>query len=90
MVIRRAIFLKSCLALVLFAAGPAVAQQADGVSRFSGTIEKVDGQHFTLKSADNSMVDFNVVADTMITSNVPSSLDAIKAGDFIASAAIKG
>jgi hypothetical protein len=90
MVIRRAIILKSCLALVLFAAAPAVGQQADGVTRFSGTIEKLDGQRFTLKSADSSLVDFNVTTETMITSNVPSSLDAIKAGDYIASAAIKG
>ncbi len=90
MVTRRAIILKSCLALVLFAVAPAVAQQADGVTRFSGTIEKVDGQHFTLKSADNSLVDFNVIAETMITLNEPSSLAAIKAGDYIASAAIKG
>ena len=48
MVIRRAILLKSYLALMMFAAAPAFAQQADGVSRFSGTIEKIDGQHFTL------------------------------------------
>src|SRR5450631_1330114 len=89
MVTRRAVILKSCLALALFAATPAVAQQADGVTRFSGTIEKLDGQHFTLKSADNSLVDFNVIAETMITRNEPSSLDAIKAGDYIASAAIK-
>ncbi len=90
MVIRRTVILKSCLALVVFAAAPAVGQQADGVTRFSGTIEKLDGQHFTLKSADSSLVDFNVIAETMITSNEPSSLAAIKAGDYIASAAIKG
>ena len=87
---RRSMLLGSLLIASLYAAAPSFGQQADGVTRFSGTIEKLDGQHFTLKSADNSLVDFNVIAETMITSNEPSSLDAIKAGDYIASAAIKG
>src|SRR5665213_1854388 len=87
---RRSMLLGSLLIASLYAAAPSFGQQADGVTRFSGTIEKLDGQRFTLKSADSSLVDFNVIAETMITSNVPSSLDAIKAGDYIASAAIKG
>ena len=80
---RRSMLLGSLLIASLYAA-PSFGQQADGVTRFSGTIEKLDGQHFTLKSADSSLVDFNVIAETMITSNEPSSLAAIKAGDYIA------
>jgi len=87
---RRSMLLGSLLIASLYAAAPSFGQQADGVTRFSGTIEKLDGQHFTLKSADSSLVDFNVIAETMITRNEPSSLDAVKAGDYIASAAIKG
>ena len=87
---RRSMLLGSLLMASLYAAAPSFAQQADGVTRFSGTIEKIDGQHFTLKSADSSLTDFTIIADTMITRNEPSTLAAIKAGDFIASAAIKG
>jgi len=70
---------------------PALAQQADDNNiRIMGVFEKLDGQHMTIKGADGNDMDIKVTAQTMFTRNQPSSLSAIKPGDFVASAAVTG
>lgn len=79
------------IALVMVVAGlsgvPAQAQQAD--VRLRGTIEKIDNASLVLK-ANESETSVAVDAETAVFVNQPSSLSAIKPGDYVASAATKG
>jgi hypothetical protein len=90
MIDRRLMLLGSLSLLVLLVPAPVHAQQADGSIRIRGVIEKFDGQTLTVKSADGKSLDLRLAVDAVITRNEPSSLSAIKPGDYIASAAIKG
>lgn len=90
MIDRRLMLLGSLSLLVFLVPAPVEAQQADGSIRIRGVIEKFDGQILTVKSADGKSVDLQVALDAVITRNEPSSLGAIKPGDYIASAAVKG
>jgi hypothetical protein len=66
---------------------PAISQQAE--LRIPGTIEKVDNSLLVVRgSAGVSSISLD--AETAIFINRPSSLDEIKPGDFVASAAVKG
>jgi hypothetical protein len=67
---------------------PARAQQAD--LRIRGTIEKLDGQRLLLHASDGTETSIALDAKTAVFINQPSSLSAIKAGDYVASAAVKG
>ena len=90
MVNRRAMLWGS-LVLALPNGGVAVfAQQADANIRTRGVIESLDGQSLTLKPTDGNAVAFHIADDAVITRNQPSTLAAIKPGDYIASAALKG
>ena len=86
--IGRRFFLLTSLFLMI---APALAQQGDDNNiRIMGVFEKIDGQHMTIKGADGNDMDIMVTAQTMFTRNQPSSLSAIKPGDFVASAAVTG
>jgi hypothetical protein len=67
---------------------PALAQQAD--VRVRGTIEKLDGQQLTLRANNGAEAAITLDSKTAIFVNQPSNLAAIKAGDYVASAAVKG
>jgi hypothetical protein len=54
-----------------------------------GTIETSDAQKIVIKAKDGSSPSFALSAGTLIVASQPSSLEAIKAGDFVASAAVK-
>jgi hypothetical protein len=74
-----------------FAAMPALsplAQQAN--VRIRGTIEKVDGQQLVLKARNGAEISITIDSKTAVFINQPASLSAIKAGDYVASAAVKG
>ena len=63
---------------------PAAAQQAD--LRMRGTIEKIDGKSLVLRGKAETLA---LDSGTAVFVTRPSSLSAIKPGDFVASAAIK-
>jgi hypothetical protein len=85
--------MKSLLAaLVIGSAGlpglPAASQQAD--VRMQGTIEKLDAKLLVLLGNDGTASSVSLDSGTAVFTNQPSSLSAIKPGDYIASAAVKG
>jgi hypothetical protein len=90
MINRRKMLWGSLLLALQKGAVSAFAQQADGNTRTRGVIEKLDGQSLTLKPAEGNAVEFHITDDAVITRNQPSTLAAIKPGDYIASAALKG
>jgi hypothetical protein len=67
---------------------PAEAQQTD--VRIRGTIEKLDSKELVLKADKGDETRVTLDSKTVIFINKPASLAAIKAGDYVASAAIKG
>jgi hypothetical protein len=67
---------------------PTLAQQTD--VRIRGTIERVDGARLVLHASDGAETSIVLDSKTAVFINRPSSLSAIKAGDYVASAAIKG
>jgi Cu/Ag efflux protein CusF len=79
-------------ALVISLAGlaslPAAAQQAD--MRMQGTIEKLDAKSLVVRRKDGTTSVVSVDAGTAVFTNQPSSLSAIKPGDYVASAAVEG
>lgn len=68
---------------------PAFAQSTAG-TRVHGSVVKLDGQQLTIKTDDGKSISATIAAKAIITTNKPSSLSEIKAGDFVASAAVKG
>jgi hypothetical protein len=88
---RRTMLAKGMLLVGFLAlsAPPLVAQQGSDV-RIAGAVEKCDGQVLVINGADGSRTSFALASSTVIIANQPSSLSAIKAGDFVASAAVKG
>ncbi len=67
---------------------PTLAQQTD--VRIRGTIERVDGTRLVLHASDGAETSIALDSKTTVFINQPSSLSAIKAGDYVASAAVKG
>lgn len=67
---------------------PASSQQAD--MRMQGTVEKIDSQSLLLRGKDGATSSVSLDSKTAVFTNQPSSLSAIKAGDYVASAAVKG
>lgn len=84
----RRILLAAIIGFVAISGLPALAQQAE--VRIRGTIEKLDGQHVFLHASDGTETSIALDAKTAIFINQRSSLSAIKAGDYVASAAVKG
>ncbi len=70
---------------------PALAQApAAPPARVRGMIEKVDGDHVSVKARDGTVVKVAVTDKTRLQSLVKKSLADIKAGDFLASTGMKG
>jgi hypothetical protein len=84
----RTISIALLIAFVSFFILPALAQQAD--LRIRGTIEKLDGKQLVLQAGNGTETTVALDSKTAVFINQASSLSAIKAGDFIASAAVKG
>jgi Cu/Ag efflux protein CusF len=76
------------IGLVGLAGLPAASQQAD--VRMQGTIEKLDTRSLVLRRNDGTTSSISVDSETAVFTNHPSSLSAIKPGDYVASAAVKG
>jgi len=70
-----------------FLAVPAISQDAD--IRLQGTIETIDPESLAVKSSDGTSATLKVTTDTAVFVNQPSRLDAIKAGDYVASTTVK-
>src|SRR5262245_18886843 len=73
-------------ALVATVTTSAVAQQQ--TVRLRGTIEQVDGQTLTLKAADGTALKLTLTSNARIVAVVKASLDEIKPGVFLGSAAM--
>jgi len=71
---------------------PALAQAPPAAPpvRVRGTIEKVDGDHVSVKARDGTAVKVAVTDKTRLQSLVKKSLADIKAGDVLASTGMKG
>jgi hypothetical protein len=89
---RRLLVLPLFVAGLMAAALPALAQDTSKPSpvRIQGTIDKLDGQILDIKGTDGAEHSVTLSPETVITTNKPSSLGEIKAGDYVASAAVKG
>ncbi len=66
--------------------GPAQA----GPHRVRGTIMSFDGTHLTVKAEDGTSVTVELLSSTLVLYNEPRKVSDIRAGDFVASAAIPG
>jgi hypothetical protein len=84
----RNLFIALVIGLAAAPSLPALAQQAD--VRMRGTIEKLDGQRLLLHASNGAETSIALDSKTAVFINQPSSLGAIKAGDYVASAAVKG
>ena len=83
-------FIKTMLAVGVAAAlmlSGASAQQPQA-SRVKGTIEKLDGNVLTVKSADGSAATVTLKDDAQVVGVVKASLAEIKEGSFVGSAAM--
>lgn len=67
---------------------PAMSQQAD--VRIRGTIAKIDSNSLVFRGKAEGISAVSLDSGTEIFTNQPSSLSAIKVGDYVASAAVKG
>jgi len=89
---RRISFLAAALAAVLSA--PALAQAPpppDGTpTRVRGTVEKLDGKTLVVKARDGAMVNITLADKVTVSTLVKKTLADIKAGDYVASTAVKG
>jgi hypothetical protein len=73
----------------LFAAMPTLAQADDSV-RLRGTIVSLADDALVVKTSEGVTTKFKLADDVLITENEPSDVAAIKPGDFVASAAVRG
>ena len=89
---RRLLILSLFIAGLTVAGLPALAEDASKPSpvRIQGTIEKLEGQILAIKGADGTENSVTLTDQTVITTNKSSSLGEVKAGDYVASAAVKG
>src|ERR1700693_1691985 len=83
--------MRSILAiLILLAVAPAAADNAAPPARLRGTIEQVSGDAVTILTRDGQHQTVLIGPDTRIGALRMLSLDDVKAGDFIGTAAVKG
>ncbi|WP_119391580.1 hypothetical protein [Taklimakanibacter lacteus] len=66
---------------------PAAAQQVD--LRIRATIAKIDGKSLVFRGEAGGISSVSLDSETAVFISQPSSLSAIKAGDYVASAAVK-
>jgi hypothetical protein len=79
------------VALLAFVAPLAVAQQGPNAPvRVRGTVEQIGNGTLVLKGADGATGTFKLAPKVLYSTREPASLGAIKPGDFVASAAVKG
>lgn len=92
MKIGRRTFLALGIFIFAMPARMAMAQQAPDAAtvRLRGSVVSLEGQALVIKSQDGTTASLTLTSATVITTNVKSSLDAIKAGDYVASAAVRG
>lgn len=67
---------------------PADSQQAD--LRIRATVAKIDNNLLVFKGEAAGIASVSLDSETAVFINQPSSIGAIKAGDYVASAAVKG
>jgi hypothetical protein len=82
--------MKRITAIAVLAAalcGPLAAAESTSV-RISGTVEKLDGQMLSVKAKDGQELSVNLPDGVRITALANKSLDDIKPGDFVGSAAV--
>jgi hypothetical protein len=84
----RNIFIALLIGFVAAPPLPSGAQQAD--MRIRGTVETLDSQRLLLHTSDGAEISIALDSKTAVFIDQPSSLGAIKAGDYVASAAVKG
>jgi hypothetical protein len=75
------------LILAVALCGPLAAAETSSV-RISGTVDKLDGQVLSVKSKDGQELSINLPDGVRITALANKSLDDIKPGDFVGSAAV--
>jgi hypothetical protein len=75
-------------AAVMVAVATTVWAQQPQTVRVRGTIEKVDGNAVTVKSADGAAVTLTLTANALIVGVVKATLAEIKPGSFVGSAAM--
>jgi hypothetical protein len=68
------------------AAAPALAQS---VTPVAGTVQSVDGANVAVKTADGKTMMVKLDPNAVVTMNKKVDFSAIKAGDFVASAAVQ-
>jgi hypothetical protein len=76
--------------LILLAVAPAAADNAAPPARLRGTIEQVSGDAVTILTRDGQHQTVLIGPDTRIGALRMLSLDDVKAGEFIGTAAVKG
>jgi hypothetical protein len=69
---------------------PGQTPQPEVFRRVKGIIESLKGQTLTIKSGDGEEVAVTLPPEVKIITSTKSTLAAIKAGDFVGSAAVKG
>jgi Cu/Ag efflux protein CusF len=67
--------------------GPAFSEDAD--IRLQGAIETIDAESIAIKAPDGAISTLKLTPETSVFVNQPSSLDQIKAGDYVASTTVK-
>jgi hypothetical protein len=72
------------------AAMPALAQNAGNAVRVVATVDKVDGQTLVAKTDDGATETFALAPNVLVFANKKATVHDIKAGDYVASAAVKG
>ena len=73
---------------LIAALGASAVAQAPRAMRLKGTIEQVDGNMLTFKAADGASLKLTLAANARIIAVVKASLDDIKPGTFLGSAAM--
>jgi hypothetical protein len=76
------------ISLVGLAGLPAASQQAN--VRMQGTVERLNTKSLVLQRNNGTTSSLSLDSETAVFTNQPSSLSAIKPGDYVASAAVKG
>ena len=88
---RRISFLAAALVAVLSVPALAQTPPPDGTpTRVRGTVEKLDGKTLIVKSRDGAMVNIALADKVTVSTLVKKTLADIKAGDYVASTAVKG
>jgi Domain of unknown function (DUF5666) len=85
---RQLIFFTFAMLLGALAA-PALAQNGPPAQPVAGVVASIDGQTLTVKAADGKTVTVKLADNAVVTRNKKVDFSAIKAGDFIASAAVQ-